>query len=271
MRFHLTRVSSNAKVGPIPTVVISNDSCPDVCAYKNNGCYAELGPIGMHWNKVNSGERGVEFHEFLKQISSLPNQQLWRYGVAGDLPGKGDVIDAKMLKRLVDANANKRGFTYTHKPISNENNKLLIAFANLTGFTINLSSNNMIHADELLAARPEVTMEMSNRTLRTFVTPNWPVVTILPHDFGDPIEHKDAITGKVTKARIWKWCTTPAGNRVVQCPAEYRKEVQCANCGGGSPLCHRTDRNFIVGFTAHGVQKKRATEVAKQGLPIIAA
>lgn len=254
MKFHLTRVSSNAKVGPIPTVVIGNQSCPDACEYKGSGCYAEMGPLGMHWRKVTDGNRGVDFPEFLEQIKSLPYYQLWRYGVAGDLPGKGDRIHIGNLTKMVKANQGKRGFTYTHKPPHKWNNAGAILGANLAGFTVNLSSNNLAHADEL-------------KTLNI-----GPVVTILPHDYGEAVEYRDPVSGKMKKARRWKWCQTDAGNRVVQCPAEYRADVQCANCGGAAgPLCQRADRDFIVGFTAHGAQKKKATAVASKGLPIVAA
>lgn len=253
MKFHLTRVSSNAKVGPIPTVVIGNQSCPPACQYKNNGCYAETGPLFMHWAKVTDGNRGVDFDEFLSQVKFLPHNQLWRYAVAGDLPGKGDRIHNGHLKKLVAANRGKRGFTYTHKPVTKWSNAAAIAHANQNGFTINLSSNNLRHADLLMAFGIG------------------PVVTILPHDYGEPVEYRDPDSGKTKVVRRWKTCQTEAGHRVVQCPAEYRPEVQCANCGGsGGALCQRANRDFIVGFTVHGVQKKKATAVASRGLPILA-
>ena len=48
------------------------------------------------------------------------------------------------------------------------------------------------------------------------------------------------------------------GVRVVRCPEEYIPTVSCINCGGVSgPLCARSDRDFIIGFTAHGNQKNR--------------
>lgn len=47
------------------------------------------------------------------------------------------------------------------------------------------------------------------------------------------------------------------GVRVAQCPAELSETFTCAQCGNGSPLCARGDRDFIVLFTAHGPQKKK--------------
>jgi hypothetical protein len=49
--------------------------------------------------------------------------------------------------------------------------------------------------------------------------------------------------------------------RVVRCPAEYLTVLgpSCTDCGGkdGKPLCARSDRDYIIGFTGHGVSKKK--------------
>ena len=56
------------------------------------------------------------------------------------------------------------------------------------------------------------------------------------------------------------------GVRVVRCPEEYIPTVSCVNCGGVSgPLCARSDRNFIIGFTAHGNQKNRINNGERGG------
>lgn len=47
------------------------------------------------------------------------------------------------------------------------------------------------------------------------------------------------------------------GVRFVRCPAETVDHVTCANCGGGSPLCARPFRDFVVAFVAHGSGAKR--------------
>ena len=48
------------------------------------------------------------------------------------------------------------------------------------------------------------------------------------------------------------------GARFVRCPAEYLPKFGCAQCGNGDPLCARLERDFVIGFTAHGVHKKKA-------------
>lgn len=66
-----------------------------------------------------------------------------------------------------------------------------------------------------------------------------PVVTILPSN-----------APKVTK--------TPAGRKVVTCPADL-KNVTCKTC----KLCQRSNRDFIIGFRAHGSAKKSVEIIAK--------
>ena len=51
---------------------------------------------------------------------------------------------------------------------------------------------------------------------------------------------------------------------VVRCPAEYR-DISCAQCGDGEPFCARLNREFIIGFTAHGPNKRKAADNTAQG------
>lgn len=44
--------------------------------------------------------------------------------------------------------------------------------------------------------------------------------------------------------------------RFVRCPAEEHKHVTCQSCGGGRPLCARTERDYVVVFVAHGTNKQ---------------
>ena len=192
--YHLTRVSANSKTGPIPVSTTSSSTCPVTCPLKNNGCYAEHGKVGMHWRKVSSGERGGDVEQFAAQIKRLPRHQLWRYGQAGDLPGDGHRIDAHALAVIVEANKGRRGFAYTHYPVDDPANAAAIAAANAAGFTINLSANNLDHADELAVADIG------------------PVVVLLP-----PEQTKPTLT--------------PAGRHVSVCPASIRDDIDCARCG----------------------------------------
>jgi hypothetical protein len=234
----LTLKSRNAKVGPIPVSTSSAETCPDACPLKRNGCYAEGGPLGILWaalSRATAGERyksgkgnvqSLTWSGFVDAIKALPTGALWRHNQAGDLPGFNDSIDAKALKALADANKGKRGYTYTHKPLSGPHGKAnakAIAAANADGFTINLSADNMGEADELAASKVG------------------PVVVVLP----------DTIEGN---AKL----STPEGRRVVVCPATYRDDITCSTC----KLCAIATRETIVGFPAHGASKRKASAIA---------
>ncbi|MDB4351969.1 hypothetical protein OAA60_00885 [Porticoccaceae bacterium] len=190
MRYHLTAKSANVKTGKIPVSTTSSDSCPATCPLKDKGCYASLGHLGMHWKQVDK-QRGTDFDTFCESIAALPDNQLWRHNQAGDLPGNSNRINVGQLRQLTQANAGKNGFTYTHKPLT-ANNEKAIREANDNGFTINLSANGLHEVDGLMGR-------------------GLPVVTILPLD-----------APKVT--------TTKSGHKVVTCPAQLR-DTNCKDCG----------------------------------------
>src|SRR3978361_457331 len=101
---HLTVKSRNAKVGVIPVSTSSAITCPDACPLKSRGCYAQSGPLALHWAKVTNGERGTTWDGFTAQIAALPDGTLWRHNQSGDLPGQNDTIDTAALVSLVEAN-----------------------------------------------------------------------------------------------------------------------------------------------------------------------
>jgi len=211
--FHLTRISSNAKAGPMPVSTSSADTCPPLCGMFDL-CYGKKGPLLWHWKKVTAGLRGFTWPDFVAAIRKLPRGQLWRHNQAGDLPGKGAFIDPIALDQLVSANKGKRGFTYSHKPVlDNEHatsNAGAIHASNKMGFTINLSADTRSMADRLS------TLGIG------------PVVCV-----------QDVGSGKVTR--------TPAGRKIVQCPNQWNKNIQCVTC----QLCYKADRDYIIGFEEH--------------------
>jgi hypothetical protein len=48
------------------------------------------------------------------------------------------------------------------------------------------------------------------------------------------------------------WPYTLDGIKFIQCPAELSNSFDCAQCGGGRPLCARGEREYVVVFVAHG-------------------
>ena len=221
MRVHVTLKSANAKTGPIPVSTTSAESCPDTCPFQGSGCYADAGPLALHWRKVTSGERGMQWGEFCNLVRTLPHGAIWRHNQAGDLPHNTGIINAAKLATLVDANKGKKGFTYTHHdPVTNAD---AIRNANREGFTVNLSANNLEHADALV--RQNIA----------------PVTVVLPADH----------TAKVTY--------TPGGIKVVTCPAETSKGITCQRC----QLCADPARYYVIGFPAHGTSKRKASIIAE--------
>jgi hypothetical protein len=192
MRYHLVRSSSNRKTGPIPVSITSSDTCPDACGLKASGCYANSGPLKIHWRRVDNGRYGVTIDEFCQEIKKLPRNILWRHNTAGDLPGTNNKIDTVSLKKLVEANKGKQGFTYTHKPL-NKKNLEAIKHANANGFTVNVSTDTLSDADKSMAL-------------------SLPTVTIVPHDAPRGLK-------------------TPDGRVVAICPAQLNELVSCSNCG----------------------------------------
>ena len=220
--FHITPKSKNAKVGKMAVTTSTATTCPSACPFRDNGCYAESGPLKLHWLKVTKGERGDDWTTFINKIFDLPAGSKWRHNQAGDLPGDTQNLDDVKCVELAKANEGKRGFTYTHYDVlDNFQNAITVNIMNNLGFTVNVSANNLDHADQLCD------LDIA------------PVATVLP------IEQT---TNTVT----------PKGRKVVVCPATYKDDVSCADC----MLCEKRDRKVIVGFPAHGTSKKKASAIA---------
>ena len=220
--FHITPKSKNAKVGKMAVTTSTATTCPTSCPFKSNGCYADSGPLKLHWDKVTREERGDDWSTFIDKIKDLPTGSKWRHNQAGDLPGDMEKLDDEKCIELAKANKGKRGFTYTHYDVlDNFQNAITVNIMNHLGFTVNVSANNLEHADKLCD------LDIA------------PVATVLP------IEQT---TNTVT----------PKGRKVVVCPATYKDDVSCASC----MLCEKWDRNVVVGFPAHGTSKKKAAAIA---------
>jgi hypothetical protein len=218
--------SKNRKTGPIPVSMTSPRTCPPGCPWLGRGCYGEQDFSGLHFRRLARG-RGLSWDDFCKRVEELPEGQLWRHNEAGDLPGDGGEIDEWRLLQLVRASRHATGFTYTHKPLLGDD---VVARANRRklrearawsggGFVVNLSADGLSQADQLC--------DLEGRH---------PVVVVLPESCSS--QH------------------TPAGRRVVICPALGNEATSCLTC----ELCARPERDFLVGFPAHGNLRKRMSE-----------
>jgi hypothetical protein len=222
LRVTFVRHSKNSKLGDIPSSWSSRNTCPPSCGFYEAGCYALYGKLAFHWRNVPRD--GLSWEDFCSAVAALPDGQLWRHNVAGDLPGVGDALDFDLLRELVEANNGRRGFTFAHK--TSEANFEALQWVNLEGFTINLSADSLEAADALFQRGSELTRA-------------GPVVVVVP-------------SGAPDKMR------TPSGRRVIVCPAESQG-LTCLEC----QLCANPHRRTIIAFRAHGQSKRLASELVR--------
>ena len=215
--YHLTKKSSNAKTGPIAVSTTSRDSCPSSCPLKGNGCYAESGPLLLHWNKVSDGSRGFDLTAFIDALKTLPEGSCFRHNQAGDLPHNNGLINAHALELIADACAERKlkAWTYTHHSVENMNNTVMIKRSNNVGLTVNVSAHSQQHAVDVYRK-------------------GMPAVCIVPKD-----------------TQVNTWCND--GVKFVVCPAQTKANKTCAECR----LCANANRACIVAFKAHGTQAKK--------------
>jgi len=190
----LTLKSGNGKTGPIPVSTSERSTCPTTCPFYDKGCYAKYGPAAIQWRKVSAAERGTSWDLFCEKIAELPNNQLWRHNQAGDLPHNEGNIAYLELRKLIDANQGRRGYTYTHH-VLNEHNRICIENANARGFTVNASTECVETADAVMT------------------------------------EHGIPAVAVVSSENAKRFSKTKSGRKVIQCPATVYDNVNCAKCG----------------------------------------
>jgi hypothetical protein len=141
--------------------------------------------------------------------------------------GKGaEQIDAEYLDALLDAVPSKGvSFTYSH-------------------FDWKLWADKLAPGKTVINFSTESPLTAAAATLE-----NVPSVVVLREDYWQGSKTQSA----------------PFGVRIVRCPAEYRAGFSCRDCGNGEPLCARLDRDYIIGFTAHGPSKKKAADPTQRG------
>jgi len=220
----LTLESSNKKTGEIVVSTTSRSSCPTTCPLiGENGCYNEAGfHTRLHWDYITAGKRGLPELQFIEAVSKLKAGSLFRHNIGGDLWHQGGEIRSDLLQKLAAATRHlKAAWTYTHHLRSKPNLRAVKMATNM-GFTINLST--------------EVKSEAA-----FFAKKGYPVVCVVPED----VPAKFEVDGVVFR----------------QCPATFNgSPTQCKTCGGGTPLCARGDREFVVTFPVHGGHAKAAAK-----------
>jgi len=261
MKFHITEVSLNKKLGAMSCSSSSRDTCPPSCSLKQlmlpdgsereGPCYANGFHTAMHWDQVDNGKRGVNFTSFIEKLSLMIPVPRFRGQQVGDLPGKDNKLDKeKCIKYADTVRRHRHPFTYTHYPVTPRAaldeeveyngvayrlklpkvgaalaawNKAIISRM-MRNYTVNVSCDSLNQVDEAVAL-------------------GLPAVVAVPR--GTP-----------------KVSSTPEGVRCVQCPATWDKDTNCANCGGTKgPLCWRKDRDYAITFPAHGTWRRLTEKI----------
>lgn len=228
--------SGNAKTGPIATRETTSNTCPPTCGMRD-ACYAKAWPAVKHWEALDTGQRGVAWQEFLARLLLLPAGSLCRGNQWGDQPGDGATIDVPAFRALVAHVGHLICWSYTHYPLTFANVRELRSAVAL-GYVVNASADHIAQADEKAAT-------------------GLPTVVALPHAAGCPARTDTAAL--CTCARTEQ---TPAGRKIVVCSAQTKADVTCKTCGGGTPLCARAERPYLVGFRVHGFARRRAERIA---------
>ena len=206
--------SKNMKTGAISQTYSSCNTCPERCPFKNAGCYAKQGPVALVWKKT--AECGINPQDLKATIQAAKNvTEVIRHNVAGDIAIEGtNEINDQLLDTLCDAYQGHKAYTYTHTEINDHNVAAVIRAAE-KGFVINFSTENLQDAKKAVNAGCNAVIACNT------------------------------ISKNVVKKE---------GLTIVRCPATYKEDITCSNCG----MCYQKNRKAVVAFPVHGGGKKKA-------------
>lgn len=205
------------------TYVSIKASCPKTCPLMGEGCYAQLGPVGIHTARLDLEAKGFTALQAARSEAkaidnsykggAVPTGRDMRLHVAGD---SRTIAGSRLINNAIGHWKERGGgecWSYTHAwkhvPREEWNNVSMLA-----------SVSNVTEAAEAqeLGYAPSI------------------VVGEHPSDKAYKLEGSDT-----------KW---------IPCPAQTR-EVGCSDCR----LCFNADRlhegNFGIAFAVHGVQKNK--------------
>lgn len=91
------------KLGDVSATYAAAQSCPDTCALKKNGCYAEYDQTSIHWGRLNRASAGMTpvmvADAEADAIRGLSGSRPLRLHVAGDCSGmtEADIVSRAAL------------------------------------------------------------------------------------------------------------------------------------------------------------------------------
>lgn len=231
MRVHYTVKSGNAKVGPLFVSTTESKSCPDSCPLKftvHDDGTVTVGPC-----YAKSGPLALHW----RKVDSGERGVSWsEFCTAVSAIPDGSLWRHNQAGDLPHSNG-----VIDFDMVSD----LVQANHGKRGFTY--THHDVFMSDNLSALRQfnksgfTVNVSANNaREADEYIDLGLPTVTLLPYDTSS------------------KTVASPAGRTIVRCPAEYR-DTSCAECG----MCAIADRDFIIGFSAHGSSKRKADVIAR--------
>lgn len=216
--YKLVNLSMNEKTGMMPAIYADMNSCPTTCGLYNT-CYGKMGHTAIHFK---AAENGVDFNTMIDWIANIPKHiKMWRYGVVGDLPSKGNTkkyLDKNKIMEMAKANKKKMVLAYTHfRPFKDNMDAIKSAMEN--GFHVNFSCDSI-------------------KDIKTVLKNGLSAVTY-------------------TTANNTKKSWTENGIKFVTCPNQStNKKPTCAEC----QLCAKS-RDYVIVFRSHGIAKNKINPV----------
>jgi len=226
--FKIAKRTENRKLGNVVVVSSSPKTCPLNCEFKNNGCYAEYGPISLHWRRID--QKGINCSDLCNEINNLPVYLPIRFWDAGDFPGNGITLNRKeciQIGNVIKKRTETKNYAYTHYDMNIQENRTVVRMLLRRNLIANISTT-MYQADNLL-----------NKY-------NFPVVIVAP----EPCSQ------------------TPSGHKIVMCPNQMAKlnkqdgVLTCDKC----LLCAQWPRDYAIGFLPHGTNKNKVLAIARTSL-----
>lgn len=109
--------SDNRKTGRVSATYVSQASCPKTCAFRNNGCYAEMGMVGIHSRRLNKSTES-NIMSIAKEEAGLIKKASGKYNLRLHVVGDADSdVCAYILSDAADVymeKNKKKVWTYTH-------------------------------------------------------------------------------------------------------------------------------------------------------------
>ena len=241
---HVTRISGSSKIGPISaTRTHAGKTCPTSCALLQDGtCYDMHGNQGIHRRRVDNGQYNtLTPDQFIKSLWTLT--RIWRWCTGGDLPSHAETterIDRKFLTALARGIEKERQtcIMYTHKPV-------------LTGIRGALSGDTKHNRGAIRQAQktaPSLAVNISCESLEEV-------------DRARALGFLCTVTLPIGSAPK---VTTPCGEQIRVCPQQLTKKPfftcsESCRSPNGVPICADPERDYTVGFIAHGSGKSKLT------------